>query len=95
MSVPNSSPEQRFSDFVDCQCGDDLPGCICQPEEKALRAIMAGCYRPMTPAEREWCMREIIAVEGYRSEDAEGTDADVARTVLNAWKDYCLDKGLL
>ena len=85
----------RFSDFVDCQCGDDLPGCVCMPEEKALRAIMAGRYRPMTQAERDWCRDEIASVEGYTAAHAEGSDADVARMVLNAWTDYCRDKGML
>jgi hypothetical protein len=67
----------------------------CPNEERALRAISAGEYRPMTPAEREWCKRQISAVEGYSEADAEGADADVARTVLCAWTDYCRDKGLL
>lgn len=49
----------------------------------------------MTPAEREWCMQEITRVEGFSPSDAEGTDAEVASTVLNAWTTYCRDKGLL
>jgi hypothetical protein len=49
----------------------------------------------MTPAERDWCRDEIARIEGYTEKDAEGDDADVARTVLSAWTDYCRDKGLL
>jgi hypothetical protein len=67
----------------------------CPKEERALRAIIGGSYRPMTQAERDYCKREITSVEGYTEADAEGTDADVARTVLNAWRDYARDKGLL
>jgi hypothetical protein len=67
----------------------------CPKEERALRAICAGQYRLMTQAEREYCKRQIAAVEGYSEADAEGADADVARTVLRAWQDYCRDKGLL
>lgn len=86
---------------------NDDPGCCmgtengnqqcygCPREERALHAIMAGRYRAMTQAERDWCKRQIASVEGYSESDAEGSDADVARTVTHAWVDYCRDKGLL
>lgn len=79
-----------------CCLGNDTDECqYCPKEERALRAISAGTYRPMTQVEREFCTREIARVEGYSETDAEGDDANVARTVLHAWTDYCRDKGLL
>ncbi len=81
-----------------CVCLDDEEetGCLCAPEERALRHIAAGhTASPMTPAQREWCRREIASIEGYSESDAEGTDAQVASTVLSAWVDYCRDKGML
>lgn len=79
-----------------CCLGAGNEGCLgCLKEERALREISAGLYRPMTQAERDFCKREIAAVEGYSESDADGTDADVARTVLHAWTDYCRDKGAL
>jgi hypothetical protein len=50
----------------------------------------------MTPEQREWCLNEIGQIEGYeRDEHIPDSDADLARTVLHAWTDYCRDKGLL
>jgi hypothetical protein len=50
----------------------------------------------MTIAEREWCLDEIGQVEGYeRNEHTQDLDADLARTVIDAWVAYCRDKGLL
>jgi hypothetical protein len=46
--------------------------------------------------QREWCLSEIDAVEGYSRWDYEtASDSDVARATLGAWTDYCRDKGLL
>ena len=70
-------------------------GCMCGREERVLRAVIAGQYRPLTSEERAWCTREIASVEGCSESDGEGSDADAARMVLNAWVDYCRDKGLL
>ena len=79
-----------------CCLGPNHEGCPgCPKEERALRAICSDRYRAMTPAERDYCKRQIASVEGYSEADAEGSDADVARTVINAWRDYCRDKGLL
>lgn len=89
------SSKTLFEDFAPCCSGPDAIGCACGFQERALRAVIAGQYRPMTPAEREWCKHEIVSVEGYSDDRAEGSDADVARTVLHAWTDYCRDKGLL
>ncbi len=84
---------------VDCCSADDLglDGCACGREERVLRAYVDHRIElPMTLQQREWCLQEIDQVEGYkRSEHQSSTDADLARTVLNAWRDYARDKGLL
>lgn len=84
---------------VPCQCGGEfvIHGCECGPEEKVLRYFMTPqCGHKMTPEQREWCYSEIDAVEAHDLKDYEtGTDAELARGVLNAWQDYCRDKGLL
>lgn len=96
MSPTPLPPDELFADPAPCCLGDGHDGCVgCPKEERALREIIAGRYRPMTPAEREYCKREIASVEGYSESDAEGSDADVANTVLHAWQDFCRDKGLL
>lgn len=91
--LPTSN--ELFADFAPCCEGPDEPGCACGFQERALRAVIAGQYRPMTPDERAWCKQEITSVDGYTEKDAEGDDPEVARTVLRAWSDYCRDKGLL
>lgn len=77
-----------------CECPY---GCQCPPGEKALRFILG--HRPgtyFTQEQREWCLDEIGSVEGYRREDyADLSDPEIARGVLDAWLDYCRDKGLL
>lgn len=80
-----------------CCSPDYHGGCVCSPEERALRAYAAGGQLPpMTLDQREYCLREIDRVEGYRRSDVEpSNDADLARTTLDAWLDYCRDKGLL
>lgn len=76
-----------YSD-VDCMCGRD---------ERALRAFCRGDLTEMTAAQREWCVNEVARVEGYSESDARqaGADGNLAQLVLNAWTDYCRDKGLL
>jgi hypothetical protein len=50
----------------------------------------------MTAEQRDWCLNEIASVEGYSRSDFEGEcDGGLARGVLDAWRDYCRDKGLL
>lgn len=50
----------------------------------------------MTVEQREWCYQEIDSVEAHDREDyLKGSDAELAMGVLNAWQDYCQDKGLL
>lgn len=72
-------------------------GCVCPPEERALRAWMNGKEMPpMTDEQRQWCVDEIGKVEGYETAGLYAeNDADLARTVIDAWVDYCRDKGLM
>lgn len=78
-----------------CSASDEQ--CICPRDERVLRAYIAQeSIRPMEPIEREWCLQEIDSVEGYDRSDFEGEcDGGLARGVLNAWSDFCRDKGLL
>lgn len=82
----------------DCICpgmGGEDGGCACLPAERALRAISRGDYE-LTDSAREWCLGQIDSVEGYERSQYEGdADRHVARGVLDAWTDYCRDKGLL
>jgi hypothetical protein len=65
--------------------------------EAVLRCYAYGYHRTaMTPAQREVCLDEIGRVEGHDRKDYEGdTDQNIARGVLQAWLDFCRDKGLL
>lgn len=80
----------------DGECVCNYPGgCICPDAERALRAIQRGDYE-LTDAAREWCLAEIDKVEGYaRAQYEDVADRHVAGGVLDAWTDYCRDKGLL
>lgn len=50
----------------------------------------------MNTEQREFCLREIDRIEGYkRAEHESEDDSDLANTTLSAWTDYCRDKGLL
>jgi hypothetical protein len=72
--------------------------CICGADERILRGYIREDPKlpPMTQAQREWCLNEIGSVEGYTRSDFEcECDGGLARGVLNAWRDYCRDKGLL
>jgi hypothetical protein len=72
--------------------------CICPEQERALRAYASRFPAPpeMTADQRKWCLAEIGSVEGWRREDnVADTDPVLARAVLDAWTDYCRDKGLL
>lgn len=66
-------------------------------EERALRGWIRGEHKePMTAEQREWCLGQIERVEGYKRTDYEASaDADLAHAVLDAWTDFCRDKGLL
>lgn len=78
-----------------CCMGPD--GCVCGDMERALRGWIGGyAERPMTDAERQACLDEIGQVEGWKAEDhINDSDADLARSVLSVWTEYCRDKGLL
>lgn len=76
-----------------CGSGDGF----CTSTERALRHWAASGKMPsMTEEQRFYCLSEIGQVEGYRREDYEhNSDRDLARGVLDAWTDYCRDKGLM
>ena len=70
--------------------------CRCGPDERVLRAILAGSVTaPMTRHQRAWCIAEVARGEGNRRQDVEDLgDQDLARAVLGAWLDEARDKGL-
>lgn len=79
-------------------CSPDSGGCACGEQERPLRAWAYGNgpMPPMTLLHREYCLTEIAKVEGFSWKEHENdADADLARTTLNAWTDFCRDKGLL
>lgn len=81
-------------DHGPCACA--MAECWCPPTEKVLRTILEGHDIVLNDEQREWCLSEIGRVEGYDRKDFEqGTSTDLARGVLDAWADYCRDKGLL
>lgn len=80
-----------------CIAGRMDMGCVCGPDERALRGFIQGTARPaMTGEQREWCLDQIGQVEGWKREDHAGAcDSLLARAVLDAWVDYCRDKGMM
>ena len=74
-----------------CVCYDDGTLCVCPPTEKFLRSRGAA----MTAEQRQWCVAEIRAVEGWSDYQPDGDDDALKRDVLSAWRDYARDKGLL
>jgi hypothetical protein len=84
--------------YAPCCRVDAGEGCICGTDERVLRGYIGGVstLQPMTQPQREWCLHEIHSVEGYDREEHESdSDSDLARTVLDAWTDYCRDKGIM
>jgi hypothetical protein len=85
--------------LVPCVC-EGLPDshCTCAQAggaEKVLRFVIEVDGR-LSDEQREWCFSEIDRVEGYSRKEFEGqSDAVIAHGVLNAWTDYCRDKGLM
>lgn len=73
------------------------PDCVCSWGERGLRLFMWRMNTaPMTPGQRDWCLDEIAAVEGFdRSDYADRPDHELAGGVFEAWVDFCRDKGLL
>ena len=71
--------------------------CVCGSEERILRGYMRQepGLQPMTAEQRAWCIDEIGKVEGYDDDYSGLPDFDLAQIVMNAWVDYCRDKGML
>lgn len=95
-----SMPHIEASCPKTCVCYEGEDGCVCIPAECALRAWATRGNRynmpPMTTEQREECLSEIGAVEGYDRKDYEQAgDTELACGVLQAWTDYCRDIGLL
>jgi len=82
---------------LNCYCySDRCEPCVCGITEKALRGWSADLLPPMTKEQREWCLQEIDSVEGYERKTWETVgDGLLANGVLNAWRDYCRDKGMI
>ena len=77
------------------RCICEFEYCVCERAERALHMFRHGDEK-MTPEQREECLEQIGAVEGYERSDYEkAPDAELAHMVLCAWTDYCRDKGLL
>ncbi len=85
---PNRTPA------LTCQCYDVEAHCVCSDTEKQVRWWMAG-HGSMDSAQREWCLNEIDqSPETMHRSDYEGlTDQEIARGVLDAWRDIARDKG--
>lgn len=96
MAGPDTTMAASWPDAPCCR--PDYPACACLPMERALRSWKNGgsSLPPMTAEQREACLAEIARVEGYRRSDYEAaSDVDLARGTLDAWVDYCRDKGLI
>lgn len=66
--------------------------------ERALRgwARHDSTLPSMTEKQRQACLEEIRAVEGYElTAYITSSDADLARGTLSAWRDWCRDKGFM
>lgn len=90
---------------VPCTCegwSDESGMCACANgrgeaagAEKVLRFVMS-VDGNLTPEQREFCLREIDKVEGHSRVDHEADSApELAHATIDAWIDYCRDKGLL
>lgn len=88
------SPEPNWP-YVECCSSEDVGECACGKAERYLRYLL-NSGKPLTDEQRAWCLSEIERVEGYDRADYEAEPSHVvARGVLNAWTDYCRDKGLM
>lgn len=97
--MPANTPFNALA--VPCTCegwSDESGMCLCaQPNgaEKVLRFVM-NVDGHLTPEQREYCLSEINQVEGHsRADHEKDSDTDLARATIDAWADYCRDKGLL
>jgi hypothetical protein len=90
---------QRFGDisFVCCRGPVDTGHCVCTRDESTLRRYAMGeTLRPMTEAERAWCVDEACwRGEGYyNAPELEAlVDKALAQAVLDAWHMYAQSKG--
>ena len=91
------TPMPAHVSLPDCVCG--LRTCLCPEDERVLRAYAYSdrhCLPAMSAELRAWCSREIVSVEGWTAEGHDTmSDRNLARDVLEAWMDFCRDKGLL
>lgn len=66
--------------------------CVCSREERIIRAYAKGIsHRRMTPAERAWCIHTADRAGEGRYDRiwlAGLEDQELAKVVLQAWKDY-------
>lgn len=75
--------------------------CICDDTERSLRAWGAGTVpAAMTPEQRTWCIDQIRSAGDATDQPTDDElatmgDAELARGVIFAWRDYARDKGLL
>jgi len=88
-----------FGGFVLTACVDCDHSDSCVNDEAVLRSYdRCGDTRPpaMNVQQREWCLQEINAVEGWSRDDYEAVpDQELARAVVYAWGDYARDKGVI
>ena len=83
---------------VPCCSNYTNDNCLCAAVDGAERVLRHVIHTKgdLTQAQRDYCRQEIGSIEGYTESDCDGlNDADLARLTLNAWVDYCRDKGLL
>jgi len=101
------TPFDQLRGTLPCYCYSDQPdGCVCSDCERALphyHRRQKGKrldLPPMPSAQRAWCLSEVRSVEGMGAEaqelEREGTeDRWFACYVIDAWVEYCRDKGLI
>ncbi len=79
-------PSLALLDPGGCPCGEEPGYCACNPEERVLRCVMRGVNEvpALEAQQREECLKEIGAVEGYDRADYETVpDATLAKGVLD------------
>jgi len=84
-------------DTIAAACACDHKPCICPTTTRVLQFVMSsppGAY--FTEEQRKWCLKEIGFFELHRAERYVGHDDTVlARGVMEAWRDYAREQGLL
>lgn len=104
MPLASNAPFDPTTSPCTCEGWSDQNGkphemCVCAKgaggAERVLRFVMHVDGR-LSSAQREWCLTEIDSVEGHRRADHEhDTDGELAHATIDAWTDYCRDKGLM